>query len=260
MTPYVLLSLTAAGAIALSVTRPRSSTGLSWFLGAGLLFVGQRTLYGDTSGSFASFLGLAVLGATLLLRLISLRRATEADGVLVRAGLKWQTLATLGIMVYGMSSATVGAMLGLSPEGIERWTVTFSAVWPILVMMGAFPMLWIDWILARHPVAPPASAADAAVPMGWSLAFAIALAFPVNYLADVHNVRWDTSHFQVSQPGSATAAVLRNLDEAPEVLLFYPPASEVKEDLLLYFDQLFNLRHCFIADGDNVGARLHCHT
>jgi hypothetical protein len=84
----------------------------------------------------------------------------------------------------------------------------------------------------------PNGAARSAQIQGVSAALAIALMFPVNYLAKQHEKEWDVAYFRTTRPGESTLAIVRTLSEPMEVVLFYPAGSDVAAEVRPYFDDL----------------------
>ncbi len=68
-----------------------------------------------------------------------------------------------------------------------------------------------------------------------SAAFAVGLVFPVNYIANRHNERWDFSFFRTAEPGTATKNVVAELPKPVDVRIFQPTSSEVTPEILDYF-------------------------
>ncbi|MCA9573171.1 MAG: Gldg family protein, partial [Myxococcales bacterium] len=155
-----------------------------------------------------------------------------------RTALICQAVGSGALLVWALTTGPVTDALGLTGESLDRWIVSWSAVFPILALAGGIPMLLLDQALAAHPVAMPSVARTQAVASGVALAFGVALVFPVNYLAAQHDMDWDVSYFRVTDPGQSTLALVGNLSEPVEILLFYPPNSDTKEQMVPYFEEL----------------------
>jgi hypothetical protein len=215
----VILGVLLLGGLGAAWAAPRARAAVAHFVGFLFVYAGERLLAGDDSAATVSMAGTAVILAGLLLRYLDMNRAE-------------------GSTADALSLDSAVAAVGLSAEAAPRWVVSWQVLAPILFLLGSLPMLMIDVMLGNHPKAVPPGARQHAVQSGLGLALAIALVFPVNYLASEHDAEWDFSYFRVTRPGSSTQALVRGLDKPAEILMFYPSNSEVKEKLLPYFREL----------------------
>jgi hypothetical protein len=128
--------------------------------------------------------------------------------------------------------------MGLSEDGESRLVVALSALWPIIWLAGTLPFVAIDRALAESPVAVvPARVRE--LSLGWlSAAFALAMLFPLNFIASDTNERWELGYFKTAEPGTATMSVIGSLEVPVTAYLFFPAASDVTEEVQVYFDQL----------------------
>jgi hypothetical protein len=235
---YGLTALVALASLSIAFLLPRRGVGLSWLGGLALVWIGQRMLGGGDVSLPATVAGLLVVFATVVLRVRSMAAAKDAAAATERAALIWQLVGTSSIAVWFLTTDTATGALGYTGDALDRWTVAWTALWPILALVGALPVLLLDNVLAAHPVQMPEGARKHAVASGLSLAFGFALVFPVNYLANQHDADWDFSYFRVTQPGTSTLAIVATLDTPVEVMLFYPPANDTREQLVPYFEEL----------------------
>lgn len=234
MTWFVLAALVAVPAIA-AFAVPRGRATFLHLAGGGLVYAGERLLAGDDWSAATSGLGVLFLVAGLVSRVLSGRGSSDPAA---SAALRWQALGVSALIVYALSLDATVTALGLGEEAAGRWQVVFAALWPIVALVGTLPAVMLDLAASRHPRLLPSGARNHAVQSGLAIALGVSLVFPVNYLAAEHNQEWDFSYFRVTKPGGATEALVRNLAEPVEVMLFYPAANEVKEKMLPYFEQL----------------------
>jgi hypothetical protein len=210
-------------------------------LGAFLaLFLGERT-FGD-SGMTRWILDAAGLAALITALVLRLRAHQSAVGDYLRrawrAGLAFSLIALLGLVLYALGTDMVVDELGFEDQLAGRWQVAFGCLWPILVAAGLLPMVLVDRAIAASPAAPHPARVGDAVDSGLTAVLAIALLFPLNWLAHDLNHRWDLAYFKTTEPGTATAAIIDNLDEPIEVVLFFPASSDVGREALPYFEAL----------------------
>jgi len=204
------------------------------------LFLGERT-FGDSGMSrwVLDAIGLAVLLAALVFRAREhqsavsdyLRRAQ-------RSAVLFSLVAVFGLVLYLLGTDIMVDKLGFEDQLAGRWQVAFGALWPILVAAGLLPTVLIDRAIAASPAAPHPARVRNAVDSGLTAVLAIALLFPLNWLAQDMNHRWDLAYFKTTEPGTATAAIIENLDEPIEVVLFFPTSSDVGREVLPYFEAL----------------------
>ncbi|HMV65451.1 MAG TPA: Gldg family protein [Myxococcota bacterium] len=238
MTAITLIVVLTASALGAAVLVPRLRASLLALAGYGYIYVGQRLLDADSYAVPVAAFGLVVVAAALVVRFLGRGAARGVHRDAEQDALVFQLVSLVGLAIYGLTLEPVVSGLGLDDDGVSRWTVSWSAVWPIVWTLGAAPMLLLDLAMGRHPVRLPAGARQHAVASGLAVALAVALVFPVNYLAASHDVEWDFSYFRVTRPGTATEALVSSVDKPVEVLLFYPVANDVKEKILPYFRDL----------------------
>ncbi len=204
------------------------------------LFLGERT-FGDSGMSrwILDAIGLAALLTALVLRV---RDHQSATGAYLRRALRgsilFSLLAVTGLLVYLLGTDLVVDALGFEDQLAGRWQVALGCLWPIIVAAGLLPTVLVDRAIAASPAAPHPERLRSAVDTGLTTVLAIALLFPLNWLAQDMNHRWDFAYFKTTEPGTATAAVIENLDEPMEVVLFFPTSSDVGREVLPYFEAL----------------------
>lgn len=209
-------------------------------LGFALVFVGQRLYGGDTTIEYSlTGLGeLLILGA-LALRVKARKAAPSADvGDAHKRALIFQGIALGSLLVYGLTVDPVVDALGFDDDAASRWVVCWSAVWPILWVVGMFPLLLLDLAIASSPLAIQKLRVDQAVQNGLIGALGLSLVFPLNYLATEHNERWDLAYFKTTEVGGSSVALVTNLTEPVTARIFLPTSSDVRSELVPYFEEL----------------------
>jgi len=216
-----------------------SGGAILYLVGMGFLFGGLRLFAGG--GLEWIFIGLGALALIASLGLRAQRRgAAPSDHHRAAHGraLKAALLGCASLLVYLLSTDGVVDTLGLEGATADRWSVPFQVLWPILWLAGTLPLIASDLAIQDSPrVLQPRRIAQAMD--NWlAAALALALVFPLNWLAAEHNTRWDLAYFKTTAPGTATQAVVANLKEPVEVRLFQPTSSEVTQELLAYFNAI----------------------
>ncbi len=211
-----------------------------YLLGMVLVFVGER-VFGGESVWRQIFDGsglLLVLGG-----LVSAARAigagTEDQRSAHRQALIWGGVGLFSLVVYALGTDTVVGALGLADEKAEkRYGTVIEVAWLVIWLAGTLPFLFVDRVLAVSPEGKPGRRVADAAGAGLSLALAIALIFPANYLGAELNKRWDFGYFKTATPGTATVNFVESLDQPVIAYLFFPAGGEVVQELRAYFDQL----------------------
>lgn len=205
-----------------------------------LLFLGER-IFGtnDTARWVLDLLGLVALGGSVGLRVRDLKAAASASARDAhRKALVALLVGTGGLVFYALGLDTVVEALGLSEDAEPHWVGSWHTLFPILVLLGALPMVLVDRAILASPLEPHPRRIRTAVVNGTSLALALALLFPLNYLAKEYNQRWDLTYFRTAMPGTSTQALVDNLEEPVRAVLFFPPANDVAEEARVYFEAL----------------------
>ncbi len=204
------------------------------------LFLGERT-FGD-SGVARWALDAAGLLALLVALFLRARDHQRASGDYLRRALRssivLSLVALLGLLFYALGSDLVVDALGFEDQLAGRWQVAFGALWPILVAAGLVATTLVDRGIAASPAAPHPARVHNAMDSGLTAVLAIALLFPLNWLAHDLNHRWDLAYFKTTEPGTATAAIIDNLEEPMEAVLFFSVSSDVGREVLPYFEAL----------------------
>jgi hypothetical protein len=237
----LILALLAGGVawLAWDGHRRRSGASLVYLAGMALVYAGER-LFGDDTALHMPLtgLGVAVAIASLVLRFRATANSTGERAAAHRQALAFASAGVASLGLYALSTPAAASTFGWNEE-MSAWAyVVFNAMWPVPWLIGTFGAFWIDQVMTLHPVQLPARARQSAAMAGTSAALAIALVFPVNYLAQKHPFEWDFSYFRVAQPGSSTLALARDLSSTAQVYMFFSPANEVRAEILPYFQEI----------------------
>jgi hypothetical protein len=239
--PIILLSFVVVAVFAFvgrDVARYRSGSAPALMVALFVLFVGER-VFGDGE------LRLPVSGAGLALVLVAVAfRAwawTTSEGARRESharALAWTLVSVASLLLYAATLPAVTQRLGLSDEGLLRWEGSFRSLFPIVAVMGLFPTVLLDRLLSVHPKVLPAGAARATQLQGVAGALAVALVFPLNYVAKQREVVWDTAYFKTTAVGESTKALVTSSPDPIEAVLFFPPGNETAREVEKYFRDL----------------------
>jgi hypothetical protein len=216
----------------------KSGTGLLMGIGLFVLFVGER-VFGEGDWRVpVSLFGLAIVLGAVGLRFWAWKASSGGRREGHQLALGWSAVTVASLLFYALSLPFVTNALGLDEAATARWQGVWGSIFPIVTVLGLLPTLRLDQLLASHPIVMPAGAASAAQIHGVTAALAIALMFPVNYLAKQHEKEVDVAYFRTTRPGESVLSLVSTLTEPLEVILFFPSGSEVASELRPYFTQL----------------------
>jgi len=233
-----LMLLFLSVGLAVDAVLRKSGTGLLLGVGLLVLFIGERVFGEATLRVPVSGLGLLIVLGAAGIRGWSWSTSTGGRREGHQLALIWSVVAISSLFLYGLTLGPVTHALGLADDSLAHWTGALRSLFPIVALLGMLPTLRLDQILGSHPVVMPNGAARSAQIQGITAALAIALMFPVNYLAKQHEKTWDVAYFRTTRPGEATKAIISTLSDPIEVVLFFPAGNNVANEVRPYFDDL----------------------
>lgn len=233
-----LLLLVVQAFLVRDVFRSRSGSGLILVSGLIVLFIGER-VFGEGTGRLAvSGVGLLVVLGAVGLRAWAWSASEGARRQGHQLALAWSGVVLGSLLLYAVTLEPVTTAMGLAEDALARWNGSWRALFPIFTLLGLLPVFQLDRLLAAHPVVMPVGASRAAQIQGVTAALAIALVFPVNYLAKQHDDEWNVAYFKTTRPGDSTVAIIKTSAEPVEAVLFFPPGNDVGREVEAYFDAL----------------------
>ena len=221
---------------------------LTWVLVPGLVgvFAGARVFDGvailDTVLVVA---GVAAVGAATALRFIAWRGAAEdAKGMeaVFMLGYAGCALALVGFVPatdFGVN------LLGLEFEATRpelRFKRFFLVTSLMLLICSVLPVLAAQWAVSKGGSARAAQVDTVRVRQtaGGALStslLALSLIF-IGYLTTEFNRSANFSYFKTSTAGESVRQIVLNMEEPLRAALFYPEVNEVKDELLVYLNDL----------------------
>jgi hypothetical protein len=205
-----------------------------------LLLLGER-IFGGEDPTRYGLSGVGVLLAIVALATVFSKRsaASPEQRPAHTQSLVYGGLGVASLLVYALSLDTMVDAIGFSEDIAEaRYSTVVTALWPIIWLAGTLPFLAVERSLAVSPLLVMPARVKEAAGGGLSMALALALLFPLNYLASEHNARWDFGYFKTASPGTSTQALVSGLDAKVRAYLFFPSNTDVREEVRTYFDQL----------------------
>jgi hypothetical protein len=206
-----------------------------------LVFAGERIVPALTPFRIVFSGGgtLLLLGATLA-RAAAWRRASGDARAVEKLFLLGYAGCLLAVVLFLLAGG-LAARLGIGSEGLGSAAVVLGFV---LLSATLFPLLAAQWAIGPDYAPNEATAsvdrlriaqvATAALTVGLALPFLVL----TGYVASERDKTIDLSYFKTSAPGTATRQTVASLGTPLRVLLFFPPTSDVTDQLLTYFRTL----------------------
>jgi hypothetical protein len=228
----------------------------SLVFGVGLLLflLGER-LFGHLTGVrfFLTGLGVLLILAITAVRAWAMVSSSGARGRVERTLLLSHVGTLLGLVLYTLSTEWALAKFGAEPDGHFHGAVT--VLFLVVLIASNVPLLMVELSLGLalrtgfdiQPAGAPGASEEAGVEyfrvreIGWSgLSLGLALSFLMVtcQVANERNVQRDVSYFKTSAPGDATQKIIMTSSDPIKVLLFFPPANGVKDQVKGYLDAL----------------------
>lgn len=213
---------------------------LSLVVAFGLLgvWIGERIVDGSARTAFT--------GGGALLMLIALGlRATRVNvgnaGQIEKTLLGLHGLAFLAVGLYVLQSDLWAKVAGQTLEtDWPKLAGSLAVLVPAVLTLAIIPTLLVEMSYAAMAKAPVMETGriQEATNAGLGLGFILIFAFAFQYVVSENDVKRDLSYFRTARPGEATKRLINSLDEPLEVILFFPPASDVSTYVQAYFDEL----------------------
>jgi len=219
-------------------------------LGLLLLFVGER-LFGHSPGvrMVVSGLGLLLVLGVTGIRGWTTMATTGARRRVERTLLVCQLGVLVGLVLYAFTTKWGMSQLHLTEKGEAKADTVLTVLWSIVVLGSLVPMFMIEMSLglALRTAFEIGGADEEGIEyfrvreIGWSgLSVALAAAFLMVTcnVGSQRNVQRDVSYFKTSAPGDSTKKIVAASQDPIKVLLFFPDANEVREQVKSYFEAL----------------------
>ena len=209
-----------------------------------LLYVGERALTETPRTVVLGLGGLLLIAAIALASFRFVRSGGDGRGAYLRI-LVHYAIAAVAVLLYFAQTKDIA----LVPTGNAQTII--QVAWPALLLLGIAPAFAMERAVASteragvvemYRVAAGARAARIVV-------LAVIAFAGINYAANVWNRKVDLSYFKTTKPSEATLGLVRSLTVPVEVLLFYPQANEVLDQVQAYMDGV-------AAASDQVSVRV----
>ncbi len=211
-----------------------------YFAGVLLIFIGER-MVGSGSWRGLGVAGLVAIISAMIARAVRMR---NAQGERKKTELIFLTLYAVGlgaIFLYGFQSDLSASLFGKPLE--KDWpklAVMLQALWPALFTISTAAIALTEMAyasVARAPEIDRGRIGDALL-SGIGLGAALVFVFSITYVATQRDKKVDLAYFRTAKAGESTHKIVHLLDQNVDVALFFPPASEVRDEVEGYFKDL----------------------
>ena len=214
-----------------------NSYGFLYAVGCILLLLGERML-GDsqllryilsTSGTIFLIGSLITSNSILKNASPNQKQALAYPRILI--------LCTFGsLFVYACTTDTILDVLNFEDE--TTFVVVCHVISSILYVCSAIPLMAITYLHNQGPYHISNRNARPVLLQWLGFSFLLCSLFPINYIAQEKNIRWDLGYFKTAMPGTSTISLAENLTEPIQAYLFFPNTSKVRQEIRTFFDQV----------------------
>ena len=205
------------------------------------VFVGER-LIGSGTGRGATVFGLFLVALAIGMRSSQLKKASPEGKKIEKSILALYAVGAFALLLYFLQSDLATGLFGgkMLEKDWPRLSVGLAALWPALIACTLIPLSLAELAYASVARAPKLEALriEDALLSGLGLAGALVFAFAICYVASERDKKVDLSYFRTARPGESSKKIVQTLDQPVQISLFFPPANEVREEVVSYFDDL----------------------
>lgn len=208
---------------------------LLYFLGSFVVFLAERMFGGSDMMRWS----VDALGALMVLMAFGARASTFGrHPAATKLGLGFMALSASSVIFYVLQTRDVIGSFGLSTDSQAHLATALQAAVPLFWLTGALPAFGLNRTLAASPHSVHPLRMSAAWEGGLAVALGVGMLFPLNWLAHEFNEKFDFSYFKTTAVGDATRKAVEAANEPIRAVLFFPPGSEVLDEVKPYFDDL----------------------
>ncbi len=206
-----------------------------------LLYAGQRLiLKWETVATFATWGGVALMLVGTAGRFSPMFRGGGGYAGVARLLDGLQLLGLLGVTLFGLSTESGAALLGLDGEGAEHLLTVLHVCWVVAIAVSITGLVFSE--IALHPMRDASHLEQgrvrAAAVSGVTLALAASYGSLFVYSAAKQEAQADFSYFKTSEPGEATVKLLQRASKPVQVTAFFPKVNQVRKEVEGYLTKL----------------------
>ncbi|MBM4359539.1 MAG: Gldg family protein [Deltaproteobacteria bacterium] len=226
------------------VKRADAAALVATLAGWTFMLLGERVLVSSEGLAKAcTWLGVIGLVGALAERVWAVQNSSVDRRLAARVflGLSLANLAAL--VLYGLSTTRGRAFVNVpkaSADAVDNFGSAVTIGFVALLLSSLLPSIFGEvarWSMNRAETLESRRIL-AAVAAGLSLGAAATYGSLFTYAADKADKSIDFSYYRVSRPSESTKRMIESLPEPLDVLVFVPPTTEVRSEVLKYLDDL----------------------
>jgi hypothetical protein len=219
----------------------RADLSIVYAAGMFLVFFGQRVLSTGKLAWASTTIGCLAVFTVTVMRWLVARTAPKGDRTGQRALFMLYGLGSASLLAYLLTSdlmmLTLGTSLARHAPSVNN---AVSTLWPALWVVGSLPVASVEMAYKSMKRAPVFDQARLTTSLMSGLGVALALVFASAsvYAAKISELRFDLSYFRTTKPGESTLKILGVINQPLTITSFFPPTSEVGQEVARYLDGL----------------------
>jgi hypothetical protein len=208
------------------------------------LLLGERVLVSSEGlAKLFTWLGVLALVGALVERVWAVQQASADRKPAARLFLGLSATGVLALALYGATTSRGRELANLAKPKLDAQDnvgAILTIAWITLMLANVVPTLFGELARASMQRAEKVESRriEAAVAAALSLAAAAVYGGLFTYAADKADKSIDFSYYRVSRPSESTKRMIESLSDPLEVLVFIPPTTEVRSEVLKYLDDL----------------------
>jgi gliding motility-associatede transport system auxiliary component len=214
---------------------------IMWAVGMFAIFLGERMIGAGSMRTVATAAGLVLVIGALAIRFVRAGKLTATRRSLEQTLLALYAVGLGAVLLYVIQSDLwTSAFKQPLERNWPRLSTVLSALWPVVWVAAAWPILLVELAHAEMARAPKLELGRirSAMLSGFGVAAALTAAFSFSYVASERDKKLDLAYFRTSRPGEVTRRIVKGLDQPVEAAVFFPSPNEVRDEVDDYLGDL----------------------
>jgi hypothetical protein len=212
---------------------------MTYIIGLLLVLLGDRIIGGESTLHYVFLVGgIIILLLSMVLAKSQPSNIREDQKTAFQLPFFYTVVGVVSVVLYLLGGELFLKSVEFSEDGARKWSVFMQSFGAVLWLSAIFPLVALHSLISSgmdHINDRRATERS----LHWlTAAFIIASLFPINYIANDTNKRWDLGYFKTAMPGESSQSLVANLAHPTTAYLFFPNGKEVTEEIRTYFDQV----------------------
>ncbi len=198
-------------------------------------FSAFRIFEGDNALWVSSALTIIVMISAFAMQFSFFRKAQNNKRIALKRWFQFSGLVFVGMFFFLISGLIHDRGIRIDSEDFE---LVKNILWATLCVVGIVGSTILDFINHSSPVLLPNVFLKKGLHATAMISMGFLLLFPVNYIANQHNIRKDFSFFKTASPSQSTINIAKAASSPYVIYIFSSASSQVGIELSDYFDEL----------------------